>query len=81
MPQPSPNHSAIANIHHAVDDMIAQLQTLKNDVTEEYQEREEYLRDAQAKIHDAQEKAREASQAAQGAAQAAAEALEAARNA
>ena len=64
MPSPSPSHSAIENIDHVVDDMIEQLQTLKHQVAEEHQEREESLRDAQAKIHDAQEKAQDAAEAA-----------------
>lgn len=81
MPSPSPSHSAIENIDHVVDDMIEQLQTLKHQVAEEHQEREESLRDAQAKIHDAQEKAQDAAEAAQAATHAAQAALAAVRKA
>ena len=79
---PSPrSDSAIQNIDRVVEHMIDQLQTLQRGVKEEYEEREEYLSDAQNKLHDAQEKAQDAAEAAQAATQAAQAALEAIRRA
>ena len=64
-----------------LENMIDQLQTLKHQVADDNEQREEILHQAQSKVDEAQDKAQDAAAAAQAAAQAAAAALGALRRA
>ena len=77
----SSDSSVIADMDGIIEHMIDQLQTLKHQVADEYEQRQESLHQAQSKVDEAQDKAQDAAAAAQAAAQAAAAALGALRRA